>query len=204
MKKIIFLPFICLIFISYIFSSSSCNQCTTQALPDLFAKGVDIAQKPGGFQSGDIAPILISIINIIDATISCPTQDAPSTEFDVQLYHRPVGSGSWQAAGTANYLQPNIVAGSPFNYSPQVKFNVPGDYYIGNMTDAIAKVNERSKDNNFARSGQQNAKSSVTSGIITVASTKEFEDKVQRGEKILYVEFLPDPNLVSVKHVNYK
>lgn len=200
MKKISYLTIVIILF-----QSSKCNDCTIKALPDLFAKAIELGQKPGGFTSGDIVPLGIAITNLIDATNTCPTQEASSTEYETALLHRPNSNASWSMVGKANYGQPTIEAGGTgFSDNPKVKFTVPGDYYVTDLADALQKITERSRTNNTNVSQPAvGVRSSTinTSNIefITVKSTKEFEDKVQRKEKINYVEFLPKDNLKSVQ-----
>jgi hypothetical protein len=183
----------------------ACNECTVKVLPDLFAKAISISQKSGGFNSGDIATVLVSISNLIDVYNSCPTETAASTDYETELLHRTNSNSAWKVVGKANYMQPNIdPGGNGFNDAPQMKFNVPGDYYVTNITDALKKIAERSKTNNTSFSQPEvGVRSSALSGsnieFITVKSTKEFEEKVQRKEEINYVEFLPKANLKSVQ-----
>lgn len=185
--------------------SSECNKCTIKALPDLFAQAISISQKSGGFSSGDVATILVSIANLIDVTTKCPTETSASTDYETTLLHRANSNATWTIAGKATYVQPNIEAGgNGFKDAPQMKFIVPGDYYVTDITDALKKIAERSKTNNSTFSQPELGVRSSTLNdskieFITVKSTKEFEEKVQRKEEINYVEFLPKSNLKSVQ-----
>jgi hypothetical protein len=77
---------------------------------------------------------------------------------------------------------------------------------VGDITNAVKKIKERDFNNNSTNSQTQlgvRSTGATSIGFITVKSTKEFEDKVKRGETIPYVAFEPKSNLLKVEVKNF-
>ncbi len=153
---------------------------------------------------GDIVDAVIRIFNLFSG--DC-TQDAAANMHQVALYRRGANGTADEIVGYADYSVPRIKADEGFDDQPSVRFEAPGEYYIGDVVDVHDVVTERDEQNNDKISNGvacAGCKLSDPVRTITVQTTPEFEARVRNGERIPYVTFLPHPNLIRVEVKNYQ
>lgn len=186
-----------------------CTGCpeADEALPDLLTDALNMANS-GDINAGDVINMAISISNILDALNECGTLQADESKYNFDLYYsddNTKGIETWEKVGTATYQASSIFAGNSFNDNNDVSFNVPGFYYLKGISDSKTEVVERNEGNNDkdADFGDVPEKSTLSSNVLYVASTPEFEKKLKSGEKIEYITFYDKGNLVEFDTKTY-
>lgn len=210
MKKIK-ISLLILFFVSSTFTFNRCEDpaCASlgASLPDLLVQSLDLA---AGFETGNISVnqvinMGITVGNVIDATNTCyETLSAGNHNYNLDLYFSEDGlEGTFEKVASGMYSVTSLIAGGSFSGSGSGTPNVAGHYYFKGVEDSQEAVEERDEYNNDRDADIGGVQGGKTTKVFYVAPTKEYEERIAKGEEIEFFTFHESENFVSYTSEKY-